>query len=167
MGFGDRLSLSGYQRSLELFHGVFVPTEAVLADWGVAQSLSWSVAARARLAAADLRALSIYSGRAVSKLTATIEAPPNGAAGMPEALGYAYVLEGSALGAASFEQRVQRELPGAPLAFLARTDPARWLRFTTIFDAALVDSTDMARAARAASSIFDAFRLLADRASRA
>jgi heme oxygenase len=83
-------------------------------------------------------------------------------ASLPEAVGCAYVIEGSALGGAVLAGRVERALRAAPTSYLRLhgSDPghawARWLRALDAHDAAM-SGADRDRACGAACRTFELY----------
>jgi heme oxygenase len=157
-----RLTCERYRRVLILFHGVFAPTEAALAEWASAEGRAGVVEPRAECAKADVLEMGSQTGLADGGNREAAIAPlTRGGAGEPEALGYAYVLAGSAMGAATLLPRVKRALPDAPTAFLESADPRVWRGFSVMLDGALDTHVRRDRAVRGAQSVFDAFAALA------
>ncbi|WP_255442903.1 biliverdin-producing heme oxygenase [Corallococcus sp. Z5C101001] len=91
------LTPADYQRQLESFHGFYLPVEALLAGPLSALEPALNLPARWKtpLLAQDLRALGHDAG-SLARLPRASPLPS--LPGLPEALGCAYVLEGSTLG---------------------------------------------------------------------
>lgn len=161
MGLDERLSLDTYRACLTAFRGVLAPTEALLRQRSTARPGSWVVEPRAAFAEADLRKLPLpVNGSPLILPVAAIEAPAAGAEGDAASLGYAYVLEGSAIGAGSLLARVTAELPGAASSFLSHASSLRWQPFVSMLNERLDNEGLRVAAAEAAASLFDAFTTL-------
>jgi len=145
-----------YRAALLRLHSFVAPLEAaMLARIGGEIGLVLSAGRRAPLLRRDLSELG------------TAPAPRAPAAALPatsspaEALGCAYVLEGSLLGgrviARSLRARLGPALGGATRYLEAGGDdvPQRWRRFGRLLDTALADPEARARAAGAASACFE------------
>jgi heme oxygenase len=164
MHLDGRLTWGRYRRLLLLFHGVFAPTEAALEEWTSVQRCAGVLEPRAGCAKADLLDMKSKTGIADDGNREAAIAPlARGSAGTPEALGYAYVLAGSAMGARTLLPRVKRALPDAPTAFLESAHPLDWRGFSAMLDVALDTSVRRTRAVQGAQSVFDAFVVLAQR----
>ena len=124
----------------------FLPVEAALADAGAEDLIpGWRETMRSQALIADLADL----GLSVPP-PATSPAFPT----EPDLLGGLYVLEGSRLGGAMLARAVAADLPSR---FLASGNAGGWRAFTTLMDARLKGSDDLATAARSAISVFDLF----------
>jgi heme oxygenase (biliverdin-IX-beta and delta-forming) len=90
------LTPAEYQRHLEAFHGLYLPLEAALAGplSALGSPLDWEARRKTSLLEEDLRAL----GHDTGSLARLPRAVPPPLPGLAEALGAAYVLEGSTLG---------------------------------------------------------------------
>ncbi len=141
-----------HRQVLELFLGVFAPVEDVLARWHLSHPAGWQVQRRSGLAAADLRQLPGAAGVAAPPWP--VLPPADGAGGAPEALGYAYALEGSRLGAAVIGKRIAHDLPAAPVSFFGPAEGGRWRTFLSVLDGTLAGESARERAAGAAGSVF-------------
>ena len=141
-----------HRRALGLLLAVFAPVEDVLSRWQLSHPGGWQVQPRSGLAAADLRQLPGAAEVAVPPWP--VLAPPDGAGGAPEALGYAYALEGSRLGAAVVGRRIAHDRPAAPASFFDAAEPGRWRAFLAVLEATLVGEGARERAAGAAGSVF-------------
>jgi heme oxygenase (biliverdin-IX-beta and delta-forming) len=124
----------------------FLPIEQAVGEAAVAAGIAdWPVRARARLLVDDLADL----GCAV---------PPADPIDLPtpaEALGAAYVLEGSRLGGAMLVKSVA---PGLPTRFLSPpATPGHWRAFQALLDRRLVSADDCTRAVAGAQMAFDRF----------
>ena len=152
------LALSGpvtdevQRRALALFLAVFAPVENVLSRWQLSHPGAWQVQRVSHLAAADLRQLPGATHRAGPPWP--VLPPPEGAGGAPEALGYAYVLEGSRLGAAVVARRIAQDRPTAPSSFFAVAERGRWRSFLSVLEVTLAEERARERAASAAGSVF-------------
>ena len=137
---------SDYQAFLLAQAGAFLPVEAALDATGAERIVpDWPQRRRAKALLADLAALGLVT-------PAPVAVPAlNGEAAV---LGAAYVLEGSRLGGAMLQRQVPDSLPKA---FLCAGNPKLWRAFVTDLDQRLSSPTDIAAAAAAASSVFEAF----------
>ncbi|CAN5544092.1 hypothetical protein BH10ACT1_BH10ACT1_18200 [soil metagenome] len=161
MGLGGRLTEPSYVRALGLFHGLWTPTEEAIARWSVGRDVRWPLEGRARLARHDLLVLGV-SAAAISELPCCdVERLDPGAEGAATAFGYAYVLEGSARGAAVIARRLADELPEAPDSFLASREPGRWPAFKKSLDQQAWSEASQERAADAANRLFAALTAIA------
>ncbi|WP_375743198.1 biliverdin-producing heme oxygenase [Corallococcus interemptor] len=91
------LTPAGYQRQLESFHGLYAPLEALLAAplTALEPELDWEARWKTPLLEADLRAMG-HDTASLARLPRASSLPA--LPGLAEALGCAYVLEGSTLG---------------------------------------------------------------------
>lgn len=148
------ITVDVHRRALELLLAVFGPVEDVLADWHLSHPDGWQVQPRSSLAAADLRQLPHAADGAAAPSWPVLP-PKDGAVGAPEALGYAYALEGSRLGGAVIGRRIAADRPGAPASFFCGAERGRWRAFLLVLDETLPDERARERAAHAAGSVFD------------
>ena len=148
------VTVEAHRRVLELSLAVFAPVEDVLAHWHLSHPAGWQVQPRSALAVADLRQLPGAAGGAVPAPWPVVR-PRDGAGGAPEALGYAYALEGSRLGGSVIRRRIVDHRPGAPVSFFGAGERGRWRAFLSVLDGTLAEEPARERAARAARSVFD------------
>jgi heme oxygenase len=162
LGVRERLTPVQYGRCLAVFLAVFAPAEAMLRGFARTRPGSWVPDARAVLAESDLvwiRSHDAAGGHGTEAARAVRFVAPTA---LPEALGYAYVLEGSTRGAAVMAARVAAELPGYPSAFFSAPRPGRWESFIATLDVALNDDELQSRAAVAALRLFAVFTARAE-----
>lgn len=162
LGVDAPLSTACYRRLLAVFHGLFLPIEEILAGHRAA-GVGWVLEPRAHRAAADLRALGTGLEALAAMPRCAVAPPAPGSVGDAQAWGYAYVVEGAALGGEVLARRVAAELPDAPRSFLAGRDSARWPAFLRTLEIALPPGPARDDAAAAARSVFDALIALARR----
>lgn len=142
-------SLEGYGRFLVRTATVVPRLEASLLAAGIEQHLiDWPLRMRSTALLQDLASLGVpgeAQGRELFKLSA------------PQALGAAYVLEGSRFGNQVLSRKVGERCPGAPRAYLSHgRDKQLWVSFLEVLEQA-----PFARAEVAWGSIF-AFQLFLD-----
>ena len=160
VGLGERLTEQSYIRCLGLFHGLWKPVEEAIARRATSHEVDWPVESRARLARRDLLHLGVRAGDIAALPCCGVERLDRGENGAA-AFGYAYVLEGSALGAAVIARRLRDELPGAPDAFVSMREPDRWPAFKKSLDQHVWSEASQQRAADAANRLFASFTTLA------
>ena len=148
------VTVEAHRRLLEVLLAVFAPVEDVLARWRLSHPAGWAVQQRSSLAESDLRRLTGPS-MAPEPTSWPVLPPPEGPGGVPEALGYAYALEGSRLGGAVIRRRLATAWPGAPVSFFDPAERGRWRTFLSVLEGALAEERARERAACAASSVFD------------
>lgn len=147
----DLTHRQGYRDFLSAQAGAFLVVEAALDQAGVSRILrDWKERQRSAALSQDLRAMSLRP-EAVASPTFTTDA---------EILGGAYVLEGARLGAAMLVRSVPLDLPTA---FLRHGNPAAWRAFVSVLDDRLSSPVDLEQAVGAATSVFRAFEISADR----
>lgn len=135
-----------YQAFLLAQAGAFLPMEAALDAAGAERVVAdWTERRRAGALLADLAALGVPAPSPVAVPDLDSEAA---------ILGAAYVLEGSRLGGAILLRRVPDYLPRA---FLCAGNTGLWRAFVTELDQRLSSTAEIAAAAAAASSVFEAF----------
>lgn len=146
-GLASRAAYAGLLRRLHAFHRAF--EDSALPHLG--GTPFESVGGRARDIEADLSAL--------GEPTARVRPEPLVLAGRPEAVGAAYVVEGSLLGGLVIARTVERRLglgPQAGASFFAghgRATASRWRGFCEALDASADPATD-GRVIEAASRTF-------------
>ncbi|WNZ65863.1 biliverdin-producing heme oxygenase [Myxococcus sp. MxC21-1] len=159
------LTPTAYRRHLEALHGFYVPLEARLARLGLEAVPGLSVHARWKvpLLKEDLRALG-HDDASLERLPHCAELPS--LAGVPEALGCLYVLEGSTLGGQLILRHLRRHFDGVALGdfsfFRAYGDEVgpRWRAFGDAVNHASIAATEAtfdARVVTGAQVTFDAF----------
>ncbi|NOJ76808.1 biliverdin-producing heme oxygenase [Myxococcus xanthus] len=159
------LTPTAYRRHLEALHGFYVPLEARLAGLGLEAVPGLSVHARWKvpLLKEDLRALG-HDDATLERLPRCAELPS--LAGVPEALGCLYVLEGSTLGGQLILRHLRRHFDGMSLGdfsfFRAYGDEVgpRWRAFSDAVNQASVVATEDTfdtRVVMGARDTFDAF----------
>ncbi|ATB45434.1 biliverdin-producing heme oxygenase [Corallococcus macrosporus] len=159
------LTPTAYRRHLEALHGFYGPLETRLAGLGLDAVAGLSVHARWKvpLLVEDLRALG-HDDASLAHLPRCGGLPS--LAGVPEALGCLYVLEGSTLGGQLILRHLRRHFDGTPLGpfafFRAYGDDVgpRWRAFGEAVNQASVVAADAAfdsRAVKGAQDTFDAF----------
>ena len=149
---------------LELLLSVLAPVEDVLLRWQESHSALWQVQRRSHLAAADLRQLT--GGMGVVVPPWPVVPPADGAGGAPEALGYAYALEGSRSGAVVIRKQLAHDRPDEPTSFFGPAEAGRWRSFLAVLDGTLAGERGRERAAVAAGSVFVELVSQAGRRSR-
>lgn len=159
------LTPTAYRRHLEALHGFYVPLEARLAGLGLESIPGLSLHARWKvsLLEEDLRALG-HDDASLGRLPRCADLPS--LAGVPEALGCLYVLEGSTLGGQLILRHLRRHFDGVSLgdfcffrAYGEEVGP-RWRAFGDAVNQASVaaaEDTFDARVVKGAQDIFDAF----------
>ncbi|MCU1369805.1 MAG: Heme oxygenase [Ilumatobacteraceae bacterium] len=158
---GVGLTEASYIRVVGLFHGLWRPTFDVLARWSIGVEGVWHVEDRATLARDDLVALGMSATAIEALPRCEVEPPLPAHDGMATAMGYAYVLEGSSLGAATIARRVEDELPLVPASTFLAQDPGRWAAFAASIDRQRLSSVELDQAAVAANRLFAAFEAIA------
>ncbi|GEL69027.1 biliverdin-producing heme oxygenase [Myxococcus virescens] len=159
------LTPTAYRRHLEALHGFYVPLEARLAGLGLEAVPGLSVHARWKvpLLKEDLRALG-HDAASLERLPHCAGLPS--LAGVPEALGCLYVLEGSTLGGQLILRHLRRHFDGVSLGdfsfFRAYGDEVgpRWRAFGDAVNQASISATEDtfdARVVTGAQDTFDAF----------
>ncbi|MFP2958601.1 biliverdin-producing heme oxygenase [Myxococcus sp. 1LA] len=159
------LTPTAYRRHLEALFGFYVPLEARLAELGLDAMTGLSVHSRWKvpLLVEDLHALG-HDDASLARLPLCAELPS--LAGVPDALGCLYVLEGSTLGGQLILRHLRRHFDGTPLGtfsfFRAYGDDVgpQWRAFGEAVNLASVTSSDVAfdaRAVKGAQDTFDAF----------
>ena len=148
-GFYSRFDLGlrdDYGHFLQSHAIAFLPVEAALAEAGADALIpGWRGTMRGEALIADLADLGLAVPTAETSPPFSTE---------PDLLGGLYVLEGSRLGGAMLARAVAADLPSR---FLAPGNAGGWRAFTTLMDARLQGSDDLATAARSAISVFDLF----------
>lgn len=141
-----------YGRFLLAQAGAFFPVEEALEAAGVADLIDdWPARKRSDALRSDLAALGLAEPDPVPSPAFTTEA---------EILGGLYVLEGSRLGGAMLVRSVPDT---SPKIFLTPGNPAAWRAFVAVLDQRLSSQADIDEAARAATSVFEAFGSSASR----
>lgn len=159
------LTPTAYRRHLEALHGFYVPLEARLAGLGLEAVPGLSIHARWKvpLLKEDLRALG-HDDASLERLPHCAVLPS--LAGVPEALGCLYVLEGSTLGGQLILRHLRRHFDGVSLGdfsfFRAYGDEVGpwWRAFGDAVNQASVVATEGtfdARVVTGAQDTFDAF----------
>lgn len=139
--------LADYGAFLACQAAAHIPIEDALGSAGAAGVLGdWPARRRGHLLLADLEALGVAPGPAVSSPVFDSRAA---------VLGGLYVLEGSRLGGAVLRRTIPE---GAPVKFLsAPTPPGAWSRFVALLEDELGREADLAAAVAAARAVFGAF----------
>lgn len=157
--FDDAFSLDDYRRHLAVLYGVVQPLEArlseVQAEHG-ADTLLWRYEPRAAALQADLLQLGVPTN-ALAQLPATALPAMRDEA---EALGVAYVLEGSRLGGKVIHKRL-RDYFGDTVPtryYTATQEPQRWPRFVEVLNSV----EDTLRQTRICDAAVATFQCLCD-----